>query len=114
LLQHFGEKRIQWDGLLRRLRFAEADHLHHHGAGDADFVVFKTDVSPLQGEEFAQAQAGSSIQKYKCAFPQTQGVSQPLDLAGAQNGWDLLPFCTMAHQLDWISANDSMIKRPCS
>ncbi len=68
-----GEKRIEWNGFLRRLGLARADNLQDDGTRNSDLVLEEIDIRPLEAEEFAHPQSRDDIEQNHGPFAEIEG-----------------------------------------
>src|SRR5258705_3120119 len=63
-LQGLDQVLVKWNGLLRGLGLAGADHLTYHRSRHSEFSDFEINILPLQTELFALSQSGAYVQEH--------------------------------------------------
>src|SRR4029077_18349759 len=67
-LQGLDQILVKWNGLLRGLGLAGADHLTYHRSRHSELSDFEINILPLQTEQFALPQSGAYVQEHQDSF----------------------------------------------
>src|SRR5258708_14363088 len=59
---------VKWNGLLRGLGLAGADHLTYHRSRHSELSDFEINILPLQTEQFALSESGAYVQEHQDSF----------------------------------------------
>ena len=107
-LKSLGKTTVHRNGPLRNLRLARTKDLKDDRAGHADFMPIEVDVTPFKRKEIAHPQTSACGQQHERSLSQGQRINQPSYFIWSQDNGDLLPFCTLPREANWIRVADSV------
>ena len=75
-LQGLDQVLVKWNGLLRGLGLAGADHLTYHRSRHSELSDFEINILPLQTEQFALSESGAYVQEHQDSFSRRSAANK--------------------------------------